>query len=292
MWSVLEKKGSQALTTKSRKSFFLPWQFLVTRMHPAGTPLTLETAGTSWENWQKLAKGKKSHQSQLSHVSLFMVPSWKRKKKVKFHVAPSFPNSDLQGKTFIIISSSPMDSYCLVSFCVLRTWLGNCQVEDPPIWADRNVDYTLFLARYGWREMWAEFHLQLWSYWLPLTALREIVSFFWLSLGVALDSGRAPSLRTPLESMGLFNMDRNIYYLFQLKPDKIFKMIFLKVALWSEVGQIGSPYSELIRNFLKPFSSKLNYVLKRKEITLWSQNGKIKTFQKTNKQTHSSKSRK
>lgn len=70
------------------------------------------------------------------------------------------------------------------------------------------------------------------------------LSLFWLSLGVARDLGQvvsfASSLGIPLKSMGLFNTARNVYYLFWLKPDKIFKMIFFKEVLWLEVGQIES----------------------------------------------------
>lgn len=63
------------------------------------------------------------------------------------------------------------------------------------------------------------------------------LSFFWLSLGVALDLGRmvslAPHLGIPLPSVCLFNTARYIYYLYQLKPDKVFKRLF-KVTLRSE----------------------------------------------------------
>ena len=55
------------------------------------------------------------------------------------------------------------------------------------------------------------------------------MSFFWLTLEVALDLERVvsfvPSLGMPLASLVLSNTAWNIYCLFQLKFDKIFKMI-------------------------------------------------------------------
>ena len=103
------------------------------------------------------------------------------------------------------------------------------------------VTARLGASKYGQTEMWVE-HLWLGSIVSPPGNCLG-PSFFWLSLGVALDLGRvlyfAPSLRMPLVSMGLFNTARNIYCLSQLKPGKIFEKIF-NVALLSEVGQIGS----------------------------------------------------
>jgi len=51
-------------------------------------------------------------------------------------------------------------------------------------------------------------------------------------LGVDLDIGRivssASSLGVPVSSMGPFNAAKNIYYLYQLKSERIFERIFLK----------------------------------------------------------------
>lgn len=118
-------------------------------------------------------------------------------------------------------------AFSFVSFCVLRTWLGTCQVWAPKIWLFRNAACTPFAP----------------VVLLAVASSQEnCLSLFWLSLRVPLDLGRvisvAPFLRTPLKSKGLFNMVRSIYSLSQLKPDKTFKRIVFNVALWSEGGHI------------------------------------------------------
>lgn len=81
-----------------------------------GHPLTLETAGTSWENWQKPAKVKKAHQSQLSQMSLY--GGWLKEGEDNISRCPFFPKFRLAGKYIHIISSSPMDSHYLL-VCVI-----------------------------------------------------------------------------------------------------------------------------------------------------------------------------
>ena len=81
----------------------------------------------------------------------------------------------------------------------------------PKIWLNRNVGFTPCMARVP-----------------PIVAGSQgnCLSFFWFSLGVALDLRRVVSsllsLGMLLTSMGLFSTSRNIDCLSQLKPDKIF----------------------------------------------------------------------
>jgi len=73
----------------------------------------------------KLAKARKKVRilTKVSFLSsLSVVPGQNR--KVKFHIVPSFPNSDCQGKKKEVINPfSPKDSYYLLVYliCVLRT---------------------------------------------------------------------------------------------------------------------------------------------------------------------------
>lgn len=62
-----------------------------------------------------------------------------------------------------------------------------------------------------------------------ISSSKELSFFLWAILGNSLDPGLilpfVPSLGMPLELMGSFNTVRNIYYLYQLKPEKIFERI-------------------------------------------------------------------
>lgn len=92
-----------------------------------------------WEFLPKLA---------FPHL-LPVVPGWE--KDVKFHIVLSFANSDSPEFDFgVPIDCSvflSQESCCfLVSFCVLRTQLGSCQVGSPSRWPDRNVGCNPFAA--------------------------------------------------------------------------------------------------------------------------------------------------
>lgn len=52
------------------------------------------------------------------------------------------------------------NAFFFVSFCVLKTWLGNCQVGGPQNMA-RSVGFNPFADRYGWTELWVALHLGL-----------------------------------------------------------------------------------------------------------------------------------
>ena len=180
-------------------------------------------------NLQNLVKCENSNQSQLSWISA--VPGWER--KVKFMLLFLFQIQTLVNLVLgcPVVSLSGTPSYCLLVCLefVLRTWLGflstwgtqvvgSCvcrqlhrQVGGSKIWLDRNMGCTSFVVE---------------SHWL-LSALREsFMSFSWLSLGVALDIGRivsfASCLGMPPLSMGSFSVAGNVYYLYELKPDKVF----------------------------------------------------------------------
>lgn len=45
-----------------------------------------------------------------------------------------------------LLSGTAID-FMLVSFCALKTWLGNCQIGIPQIWLDRNVGSAPSAAR-------------------------------------------------------------------------------------------------------------------------------------------------
>lgn len=115
---------------------------------------------------------------------------------------------------------------------------------------------VLGYQKYGPTEIWAVLQFATEAL-LTVTSSQHCwvsLTFLGLSLGVVVDLGSivsfAPSLRTPLGSIKLFNTARNIYYLSKLKPNKIFGRIF-KVVLWWKVGQTESWYLEPDKNFFK-----------------------------------------
>ena len=74
------------------KSTLTQQQFLVTRIKSTGPPHSLWSLKMgSWKSWQKLAKGEILIKVSSSRA-LSIVPG--RERKVKFHVVPSFPNSN------------------------------------------------------------------------------------------------------------------------------------------------------------------------------------------------------
>lgn len=62
--------------------------------------------------------------------SLSLVPGWEREVNFTFFLSKF---GLVERKKKLPIFFSPRDSFCLLffSFCVLRTWLGNCQVVAP-----------------------------------------------------------------------------------------------------------------------------------------------------------------
>lgn len=112
--------------------------------------------------------------------------------------------------------------YLLVGLtCVLRIWLGFL-----PAWGTQAR-----AQKYGQTEVWVAFHLQQGScHCCQLSGELSRSFFLGLPLGMALDDGKvvsfSSSLGTPLASEGLFSTARNIYYLPQLKPSKIFERFF------------------------------------------------------------------
>lgn len=92
--------------------------------------------------------GENSYQSQLSQTPVYNACG---RRRIKFHAVPSPPNP----VSLVLISSLPETTitFLFVLFCVLRTWLRNCQVEDPKIWPDRNVGCTPFMVSYCWADM-------------------------------------------------------------------------------------------------------------------------------------------
>lgn len=83
----------------------------------------------SWEktgrNWQRLRLTTKVN----SLRSLSVVPG--RERKVTFHVVFSFPNSDCRKIYLLLILFLPGTvAFLFVSFCVLRTSLGNGQIGE------------------------------------------------------------------------------------------------------------------------------------------------------------------
>lgn len=109
-----------------------------------------------WENWHKLAKGMNSYQSQSSQLST--CGTWSKRKE-KFHVVSSFPNSDCQAKrkskncpfgyTFVVDHFSPSDNYCFLACLILcpenLAW-------QPSSWRPQKYDHA---------EIWVVLHLQL-----------------------------------------------------------------------------------------------------------------------------------
>lgn len=91
-----------------------------------------------------------------SPKSLSVLPG--RERKIKFQVPLSIPNPD----PLIIdrfFSQGQLLTFLLALFCVLRIWLGSCQVWSPKIQLDRKMGCTPFEARYGWTEMWVKLNL-------------------------------------------------------------------------------------------------------------------------------------
>ena len=100
------------------------------------------------------------------------------------------------------------------SFCVLRTWLGNCQVGIPQNMAKQKCGCTPFAANWGPIIIAA------------VNCQGSCLSFFWLYCGMALDLGMIvslePSLGMPLAFTVLLNIDKITHCLFWSKSDKIF----------------------------------------------------------------------
>lgn len=158
--------------------------------------------------------------------------AWDR--KWKFYVVPSSPDRQEKALVILILLSQGQLLHSCLSHCVsLELGLATSG------WGPQ---------KYGWTAMWDAFHLwlditrqkcglqfmQLRSYHLLPVLKGNCLSllFFWWSLGVALDLGRAvtfvPSLGTIRVSLGSFNTARNIHFLSQLKLDKIFKIFLLR----------------------------------------------------------------
>ena len=163
LWGALEEKESWPRTQKGRgKIIFLPLQFLIIQMGPAGTPFSLWSLQMgSWENWWKLTKGKNSYQSQLSG-SLSVVLGWER--DVKSHIVPSFPNSDSCEFSFGVpidyqffpSQGPPLLSFVL--FCVLAFLpLGHAGGRFLCVQAAQPSGLG---SQYGWIGMWVALHLQ------------------------------------------------------------------------------------------------------------------------------------
>lgn len=99
------------------------------------------------------------------------------------------------------------------------------RVRAPKIWPNSNGGFIPFAVRYGCTPFVANVLV------IIVSSQGHCISLFWLSLGVALDLGRVvsfvPSLGTPLGYNRFFSNARSIYYVPQLKPDKIFERICL-----------------------------------------------------------------
>ena len=123
----------QALNIKGRGIITLPpLQLLVTRMRPPGTVRSLQIQQTaSWENWQKPAKGDSCYRSWL--LQIYLRGAWSRGEGKISHCS-FLSEFRLAGKTLVIVRFFPRTAIAslLVSFCVLRTWLGNYLVGGPP----------------------------------------------------------------------------------------------------------------------------------------------------------------
>ena len=103
-----EKEISATLTIKGRgRLVFLLYSFWLPGWD-SGTPHLLQSLQMgSWENWQKLAKGENSYQSQLSQISIYGV--WLRD-KVKISRCSFLSKFRLAGKkTFVRIRSLKCD---------------------------------------------------------------------------------------------------------------------------------------------------------------------------------------
>lgn len=123
-----------------------------------------------WKNWEKSAKGENSYQSVLPDIcSAWLV------KKGEVSPCPSLPNLD----PLVIDPFFPGNFALIVSFCV-QLGLGTIRPGVSKIWPDRNVSCPSFLVRV-----------------LPTIANFQRnclhLSFFGLSLGIALDLGRVAS---------------------------------------------------------------------------------------------------
>lgn len=98
----------------------------------------------------KTSRGQKfSPESALLHLSV--VSTWKR--KIKLHVAPSFPNPD----PLIIDPFTARDSYCLLFFSHLHNWvwLSVCLGQTGSFfWLSLGValikGYTILLRNHHW----------------------------------------------------------------------------------------------------------------------------------------------
>ena len=152
-----------------------------------------------------------------------------QERMIKFHVVPSFLNPDPLATDPFSVSVS----YCLLVslfffFCVLSIWLGNHQVGSTQIRPDRNAGCTPFAAGV-----------------LPFVPSSQgnCLNLLLLSSIMALDLGRlvsfAPFWGILLTAKVLFSTAINIYYLYQLKPGKIFESVCFycfsfKASQWSE----------------------------------------------------------
>lgn len=118
-----------------------------------------------------------------------------------------------------------------VLFCVLSTWLLNCQFGVLKTGrTERCVVSHLWLDMA--RQEWVTLHLHLGTY-LCCVSRKLSKSFFGLLLGVALYFGKvvsfAPSLGEPFSSMRSFNTARNMYCLSKLKT---FELVFVSLRVY------------------------------------------------------------
>lgn len=162
----LSKKKAQPKAPKVGELFFyVLFCFLFFPSTVSGvicwnTPLALEPADWNPGKTDRSQQRVRILTKVSSPSSLCVVPGEER--KIKFHDVLSFPNSGRQVKNisknsifhlwFINLLSGThwlsilsllgiIIAFSLVSFCILKTWLGNHQVgnDKKKIWSDRNV---------------------------------------------------------------------------------------------------------------------------------------------------------
>lgn len=228
-------------TIKDRgKTIFSPLEFLLIRMRPNwDTPVAPKPAGKFLgkltEGWESLPKSA----SQISYLWCLVSEGLKLLHCLFFFKFRSAGKKRKKKKLDLYTVTHEFPS-CLSHLCPENV------VWPPSGWGPK---------KYGQTEMWAAFYVHVGSYWL-LPTLSGIVwafSFFWLSLGTPLNLGIlvpfTPSLGTSLASKRLFDTDRSIYYLPQLKPNKMFKIYIFLSNTMVRSWPIRSWYSEPDRNY-------------------------------------------